>query len=168
MLHRSQFLSMLDLGEMSWSWPTQCDASVYESVREQHRLFTRKLDKDGLVSKFACQNKTPINNMGVVGFHMLLYVLICHGAHVDVKIKFFHSTMWSQGSGLAARAFTPWATLPLTLIFFLSHHTFLSFIAFYNCGIFTLWHESLTWCWKIYFSISARKSLEIYILTHTN
>lgn len=125
MLHRSQFLSMLDLGEMSWSWPTQCDAYVYESVREQHRLFTRKLDKDGLVSKFACQNKTPINNMGVVGFHMLLYVLICHGAHVDVKIKFFHSTMWSQGSGLAARAFTPWATLPLTLIFFfISPHIF--------------------------------------------
>lgn len=45
--------------------------------------------------------------MGVLGFHMLLYVLICHGAHVDVKVKFFHSTVWSQGSGLAARAFTP-------------------------------------------------------------
>lgn len=25
--------------------------------------------------------------MGVVGFHVLLCVLICHGAHVDVKVK---------------------------------------------------------------------------------
>lgn len=79
-LHRSQFLSMLDLGEMSWSWPTQCDAYVYESVQEQLKLFTRKLDKDGLVSKFACQNKTPI----IWGWLVFTCFCVCSSAMVHM------------------------------------------------------------------------------------